>query len=173
MLRKWPESFAKSWQHCTDKKENQIFLIYKEIQSGAVAKSFMRKGFLIYEEMRKYFPIYEEAVSHIRLCNCSILNFLIYEKKLIFFFISVVTTPETVCGRGASLEQRRLDRVHGEVVYIRWQRRGRGGRQQGRRQRSIGSNHAKYLYVHCKKRLAIFPSPAGMSQTILSLGGNN
>ena len=50
---------------CTDKKENQIFLKYKEIQSGAVAKSYMRKGFLIYEETRKYFPIYEEAVSHI------------------------------------------------------------------------------------------------------------
>jgi hypothetical protein len=49
---------------CTDKKENQTFLIYKEIQSGAVAKSYMRKGFLIYEEMPKYFPIYEEAVSH-------------------------------------------------------------------------------------------------------------
>jgi ribosomal protein S17 len=49
----------------TDKKENHIFLIYKEIHSGAVAKSNMRKGFLIYEEMRKYFPIYEEAVSHI------------------------------------------------------------------------------------------------------------
>ncbi len=49
----------------TDKKENQIFLICKEIQSGAVAKSYMRKGFLIYEEMRKYFPIYGEAVSHI------------------------------------------------------------------------------------------------------------
>jgi hypothetical protein len=44
---------------CTDKKEENIFLIYKEIQSGAVAKSYMRKGFLIYEEMRKYFPIYE------------------------------------------------------------------------------------------------------------------
>jgi hypothetical protein len=42
-----------------------FFLIYKEIQSGAVAKSYMRKGFLIYEEMRKYFPIYEEALSHI------------------------------------------------------------------------------------------------------------
>jgi hypothetical protein len=38
---------------CTDKKENQIFLIYKEIQSGAVAKSYMRKGFLIYEEKKK------------------------------------------------------------------------------------------------------------------------
>ncbi len=51
----------------TDKKENQIFLIYKGIQIGAVAKLYMRKGFLIYEEMRKYFPIYEEAVSHMTL----------------------------------------------------------------------------------------------------------
>jgi hypothetical protein len=41
----------------TDKKENQIFLIFKEIQSGAVAKSYMRKGFLTYEEMPKYFPM--------------------------------------------------------------------------------------------------------------------
>jgi hypothetical protein len=47
----------------TDIKENQIFLIHKEIQSGAVANSYMRTGFLIYEEMRKYFPIYEEAVK--------------------------------------------------------------------------------------------------------------
>jgi hypothetical protein len=44
----------------TDKKENEIFLIYctvlyKEIETGAVAKSYMRKGFLIYEEMQKYF----------------------------------------------------------------------------------------------------------------------
>jgi hypothetical protein len=31
---------------CTDKKENKIFLIYREIQSGAVEKSYMRKGFL-------------------------------------------------------------------------------------------------------------------------------
>jgi hypothetical protein len=51
----------------TDKKENEIFLIYctKEIELGAVAKSYMRKGFLIYEEMQKYSTIYEEAVSHI------------------------------------------------------------------------------------------------------------
>jgi hypothetical protein len=28
----------------------------------SVANSYMRKGFLIYEEMRKYFPMYEEAV---------------------------------------------------------------------------------------------------------------
>jgi hypothetical protein len=64
-------------EYYTDRKENKIFLIYKEIQNGAVEKSYLRKGFQIYEEMRKYFPMYEEAVSHIRLCNCSILNFLI------------------------------------------------------------------------------------------------
>ncbi len=79
----------------TDKKETQNFLIYKEIQSGAVAKSYVRKGFLIYEEMRKYFPIYAEAVSHIWLCNCSILNFLIFEENLIFFFISVISKKST------------------------------------------------------------------------------
>ncbi len=74
--------------YCTlTKKENQIFLIYKEIQSGAVAKSYMRKGFLIYEKMREYFPMYEEAISHIWLCNCSIPNFLIlYMRKIWFYF---------------------------------------------------------------------------------------
>jgi ribosomal protein S17 len=61
----------------TDKKEKQIFLIYKKILNGAVAKSCMRKGVLIYEEMRIYFPIYEEAVSQIWLCNC--LSFLFYQ----------------------------------------------------------------------------------------------
>ncbi len=38
----------------TDQKEKKISLICKEIQMGAVAKSDMRKCFLIYEEMRKY-----------------------------------------------------------------------------------------------------------------------
>ncbi len=32
----------------TDKKESQIFLIYKEIENGAVAKSSMTNGHLIY-----------------------------------------------------------------------------------------------------------------------------
>ncbi len=47
---------------------------------GQVAKSYIRKGFLIYEEMRKYLTIYEEAVSHLWICNRSLLNFLIYEE---------------------------------------------------------------------------------------------
>ncbi len=33
----------------TDKKENQIFLIYKGIQKGALAKSYMTKGLLMYD----------------------------------------------------------------------------------------------------------------------------
>jgi hypothetical protein len=48
----WPSTCCQT--SCTDKKGNQIFLIYKEIQSGAVAKSYMRKGFLIYGEMCKF-----------------------------------------------------------------------------------------------------------------------
>jgi hypothetical protein len=34
---------------------------------GAVAKSYMRRGFLIYEEMRKYLVIFEEAISNINM----------------------------------------------------------------------------------------------------------
>jgi hypothetical protein len=33
----------------TDKKENKTFLTYKEIQKGAVARSYMTIGLLIYD----------------------------------------------------------------------------------------------------------------------------
>jgi hypothetical protein len=42
----------------TDKKENKIFLIYKEIQNGAVPKSYMTNGLLIYGEIFAHFLIY-------------------------------------------------------------------------------------------------------------------
>jgi hypothetical protein len=32
---------------------------------GAVAKLYIWKGFLVYEELRKYLVIYKETVSHI------------------------------------------------------------------------------------------------------------
>jgi hypothetical protein len=35
---------------------------FKEIETGAVAKSYMRKGFQLYEEMCKYLVIFEEAL---------------------------------------------------------------------------------------------------------------
>jgi hypothetical protein len=50
-------SFLNSLLH-TDKKENQIVLIYREIQSGAVAKSYMTNGLLIYGEIFANFLIY-------------------------------------------------------------------------------------------------------------------
>jgi hypothetical protein len=43
---------------CTDKKENKIFLIYKKIQNGAVAKSYMTNGLLINGEIFAHFLIY-------------------------------------------------------------------------------------------------------------------
>jgi hypothetical protein len=42
----------------TDKKENQIFLIYKEIHNGTVAKSYMTNGVLIYGEIFAHFLVY-------------------------------------------------------------------------------------------------------------------
>jgi hypothetical protein len=44
------------------KKRNFPHTVHKGIQMGSVAKSYMRKGFLIYKEMPKYLVIYEEAV---------------------------------------------------------------------------------------------------------------
>ena len=42
----------------TDKKENQIFLIYEEIQNGVVAKSYRTNGLLIHGEIFAQFLIY-------------------------------------------------------------------------------------------------------------------
>ena len=40
------------------KKENQIFFMYKEIQNGAVAQSYMTNGLLIYGEIFAHFLLY-------------------------------------------------------------------------------------------------------------------
>jgi hypothetical protein len=42
----------------TDTKENKNVLLCKEIQMGSDGKSYVRKGFLIYEEMPKYFLLF-------------------------------------------------------------------------------------------------------------------
>jgi hypothetical protein len=58
----------------SDKKENQIFLICKEIQSEAVAKSassYMGKHLRISSYVRKPFLIYDFATA-------PLLNFLIF-----------------------------------------------------------------------------------------------
>jgi hypothetical protein len=40
------QDFVIIYERYTDRKENQIFLIYKEIQNGAVAKSYMTNSLL-------------------------------------------------------------------------------------------------------------------------------
>jgi hypothetical protein len=56
---------AKSYMRNTDKKENQNFPKNKEIQNGAVAKSYMTNGLLIYGDIFPHFLIYWEALPHI------------------------------------------------------------------------------------------------------------
>ncbi len=76
----------------TDKKENQIFLVYKEIQCVAVANLYMSNG--------------KEALPYMWLCNCSILNILIYEENLISFFISAARREKfSRWGKGRASEQ--------------------------------------------------------------------
>jgi hypothetical protein len=68
---------------------------------GAVAKSYMRKGFLLYEETRKYLTIYEEAVTLVIYDYATdpfLVNFLIYEENSIFF-ISVWGPKEDIFDR--------------------------------------------------------------------------
>jgi hypothetical protein len=58
---------------------------------GAVAKSYMRKRFLICEEMRKYLAIYEEALVIYDLATAPCwISF--YMRKILFSFLSVFGT---------------------------------------------------------------------------------
>ncbi len=81
--------FCKYPSKCTlIKKFNKICLIYKEIQNGAVAKSYMTNGLLIYlvkylrifSYIRKPFLIYDFATAPFWI------SLYIYEENLIFFF---------------------------------------------------------------------------------------
>ncbi len=51
----------------TDKKENQIFLIYKEIHNGAVARSYMNSGLPIWGNICVFPQILVSPSSYITL----------------------------------------------------------------------------------------------------------
>ncbi len=76
----------------TDKKENNIFLIYKEIQSGAVAKSYMRKGLLIWGNAQIFHLIWRGRLSYMTLLLLHSefpyiggkFDFLFYQCKVFF-----------------------------------------------------------------------------------------
>ncbi len=77
------------------KKESQIFLMYKEIQNGAVGKSYMTNDLLIYGEIFVHFHhiIRKPFLIHIWLCNLSNLYFLFYEEN--FFFVSAAVSSKS------------------------------------------------------------------------------
>jgi hypothetical protein len=71
LSKKQPITSPPGWG-CTDKKDNQIFLIDKEIiQSGAVAKSYMTDGLLIYGEIN--------VRAYLRISSYIRKPFLIYD----------------------------------------------------------------------------------------------
>jgi hypothetical protein len=72
---------------CTDKKEKKIFLIYKEIQKGAFAKSYMTNGLLIYGEIFAHFLIYKPFL--INDFATAPLWISLYMRKIWFSFLSV------------------------------------------------------------------------------------
>ncbi len=70
----------------TEKKENQIFLICEQIQNGAVAKSYMTNGLLIYGEIFAHFLHILGSPSSYMTAP---LWISLHMRNLIFFFISV------------------------------------------------------------------------------------
>ncbi len=81
------------WKALYTDAKNPIFLIYKEIQSEAVAKhtySYIRKDFLIYEEMRKYISPYMRRplviYDFLQLLHS---EFPLYMRKILLSFLSV------------------------------------------------------------------------------------
>ncbi len=69
----------------TDKKEKKIFLIYREIQSGAVLKSYMRKGKYaanISSYMRRPLLIYDFATAPLWIS--------LYMRKIWFSFYQCI-----------------------------------------------------------------------------------
>jgi hypothetical protein len=78
----------------TDKKENETFLIYKEIQMGSGAKPYMKKGFLLYEECANFPPYMRNPL--VMTLHPIPLNFLIYEENFIFYFFSVMSSWDRI-----------------------------------------------------------------------------
>jgi hypothetical protein len=73
----------------TDKKENKIFLISKEIRSGAVAQSYMRKGLLIYEECANISPYMRPLVIYD--FPTAPFSISLYIRKIDFIFYQCTT----------------------------------------------------------------------------------
>jgi hypothetical protein len=75
----------------TDKKEKKIFLVYKELQMGVVAKSYNEEGLPNIRGNAQIFShtVYEEAVSHMTLQPFPSGFPYVYEKNFLSLFYLV------------------------------------------------------------------------------------
>jgi hypothetical protein len=81
------EYIIANWTLCTDKKENKTFLIFKEIQIGSGANSYMRKGFLIYEKWANFSPYMRRPLDTYDFApDPTEFHYTVYEENLLIFF---------------------------------------------------------------------------------------
>jgi hypothetical protein len=73
--------------------KKKIFLIYKENQLGAAAESYIRNGFLMYEEMRKYLVIYTRRLLVIYDFATAPFWISLYIRNFFLSFLSVKPGP--------------------------------------------------------------------------------
>jgi hypothetical protein len=81
-------------EECPTLKKRKIeFSLYSAVWGNSdgsgckvIYEDIYEEGLSYIWEMRKYLVIYEEDVSHIWLCNRSLLDFLMYEEYLVFYF---------------------------------------------------------------------------------------
>jgi hypothetical protein len=95
--------FSPKNSKCTDKKENQIFLIHNEIQSEAVAKSYMGKGFLYTVKNGNKIPgfpwnlsfliLEEPTADRGKFCTLHILDFFFLQLGKVFLAMKGYFSP--------------------------------------------------------------------------------
>ncbi len=134
---------------------------------------------ILYGEIFARFLIYEEALPHKWLCNSSTLSFLIY-KEFWFSFLSVCLLAikywwknlENLCFCKMLLWFLCLVySIHGVLKEAHTSAAKFFNYLPRYFVRHVGIK--KTISVQCKKSFSIFPSPAGMSLTKLSLARNN
>ncbi len=120
--------------HFTDKKEYQIFLIYSEIQNGAVAKSYMTNGLLnsphIWLNIWAFPHILGSPSSYMTL-QLLHSEFPYTVRKVIFSFLSVFYSTEVStnfhervmnlqnCNKKNVVDIRKLELAYRELISYR------------------------------------------------------
>ncbi len=108
----------------------------------------------MFEEMRKYLVTYKEAVSHIRLCNRSLRDFLTYE-EILFSFLSVYRGKTRLSNLCAESKSKTPSACLGT---FHWMHPPASGSRDSPPQPSAGRS-AQTCRVRCERRWGLAPPP--------------